>query len=119
MQVKKNTNNLHQLIDQIIAFSKERDWEQFYTPKDMSLALVAEVGELIEHFKWHTGKETEDYLKKHKSEIADELSDVFFWILLMSHQFGVDIEKAFSKKMVKNANKYPIKLFKGKHSNRP
>lgn len=117
VESKEIVNNLRHLINQIVIFGKTRNWQQFYTPKDMSLALVAEVGELIEHFKWHTGKETEAYLKKHRQEIADELADVLFWILLMSHEFGVDIEKAFRAKMIKNAQKYPSKQFRGKHSN--
>lgn len=115
--LKLQKNSFAKLIRQIVDFGDERSWHKFYKPKDMSLALVAEVGELVEHFKWHTGSETTAYLKKHKTEIGEELADVLFWILLMSHEFAIDLEKVFEAKMIKNRQKYPVKDFYGKHSN--
>ncbi|HLD26386.1 MAG TPA: nucleotide pyrophosphohydrolase [Patescibacteria group bacterium] len=108
---------MQKLTQQIIQFRDKRNWRQFYTPKDMALALVAEVGELIEHFKWHKEKETVRYIAKHKKEIGEEIADVFYWILLISLELDIDIEKAFDEKMKKNNKKYPAKEYKNKHTN--
>lgn len=108
---------IKKFTQQIVRFRDARDWKQFYTTKDMSLALVAEVGELIEHFKWHKDKETKRYITTHKKEIGEEIADVFYWVLLMSHELEIDLEKAFDEKMKKNNKKYPEKEYKGKHTN--
>ncbi len=108
--IKKLTQDINQ-------FTNARNWKQFYTPKDMALALVAEVGELIEHFKWHKNKETTQYIAIHKKKIGEEIADVFYWVLLISHELDIDLEKAFEEKMKKNDKKYPEKEYKGKHTN--
>lgn len=104
-----------QFTKQIIAFRDARNWKQFHTPKDMMLALVAEVGELAEHFKWHNNTQMERYIKTHKQEIGEELSDILFWIILMSYEYGIDISGAFGRKMKKNEKKYPVAQYKDKY----
>ena len=58
----------------------------------------------------------EKYLKTNKAEIAEELADVLYWVLLMSHDFKIDILEALEKKIKKNADKYPVKKAKGRHT---
>lgn len=55
------------------------------------------------------------YLKKHKGKVGEELADVLYWVLLMAHDFEIDLAKNFEKKMLKNAKKYPVNKFRGKH----
>ena len=100
----------------IINFRDQRDWRQFHNPKDVALSLVLEASELMEHFQWKSTKEVETYIKKNKNEIGEELADVFYWVLLMSHDLNIDIVRALRKKLRKNNKKYPVKKAKGKHA---
>jgi NTP pyrophosphatase (non-canonical NTP hydrolase) len=102
--------------EQIVKFRDARDWKQFHNPKDCAISLSLEASEVLEHFQWKSHEEIALHVKNNKKEIAKELSDVLYWVLLMSHDLGIDIEKAFEIKMKENAKKYPIKKAKGKHT---
>ena len=108
-------SDIKNLIDIIIKYRDARDWKQFHNPKDSSIALSLEASEVLQHFLWQSKEEMDEYVKKHKNEIADELSDVLYWTLLMSHDLNIDLLKAFDKKMKENKKKYPVKKAKGKH----
>ncbi len=116
--MKKSDKNtpIQELKDLVIKFVKERDWEQFHNPKDVAISLSLEASEVLEHFQWKNPAEIEKYLHTHKKEIADELVDVLYWVLLMSYYFKVDLIKAFEIKMLENEKKYPIKKAKGSHA---
>jgi len=107
--------DINSLIELIIKYRNARDWKQFHNPKDTSIALSLEASEVLQHFLWKNKKEMDKHVKEHKSEIADELSDVLYWTLLMSHDLNIDMLKAFDKKMKENEKKYPVKKAKGKH----
>ncbi|MBI2611036.1 nucleotide pyrophosphohydrolase [Candidatus Kaiserbacteria bacterium] len=101
----------------VIAFRDARNWKQFHNQKDMALSLTLEAAEVLEHFQWKATKaEIEKYVKAHKKEIGEELADVLYWVLTMSHDLGIDLGKAFEKKMEKNAKRYPVKKSKGKYT---
>ena len=108
--------NIDDLTKKIIAFRDARDWKQFHNPKDMALSLVLEAGEVMEHFQWKNTKEIEKYIVEHKAEIGEELADVLYWILLLSHDLKIDILDALEKKIRKNEGKYPVEKAKGKHA---
>ncbi len=97
----------------VAKFQTDRDWRQFHTPKDLVLSLMAEVAEIGDHFKWKQSKELEKYLKTNKSEVADELADVFHNVLLMAEELKIDLEKAFLKKLAETEAKYPVDKVKG------
>ena len=99
-----------------VAFRDARDWKQFHNPKDMALSLVLEAAEVMEHFQWKTPAEVQAYLKEHKSEVGEELADVLHWVVLMSHDMGIDLAQAFEAKMKKNEKRYPVEKSKGKHT---
>ena len=103
-------------LEQIIAFVKARDWEQFHTPKDTAISLAIEAAEVLEHFQWKSPEEIQKHLTTHKNEVADELVDVLYWVLLMSYYFKVDLDEAFERKMAENEKKYPVEKAKGKHA---
>lgn len=107
-------SDIEQLTNEITKFCKQRNWKQFHDPKDLALSLNLEAAEVLEHFQWKSGDELQKYIKEHKEHIGEELSDVLYWVLLMSHDLDIDIKKAFFKKMKKNAKKYPIKKAKNK-----
>ena len=107
---------IEKLTQKVIQFRDVRDWKQFHHPKDVAMSLVLEASELMEHFQWKSHKEIEAYLSKNKEEIGDELADVLYWVLLMSHDLKIDIAQALEKKIKKNEQKYPVKKARGKHT---
>lgn len=86
---------LARLTESIVRFREARDWKQFHNPKDMALSLSLEVGEIFELMQWKNGAELDAALLKEKEELADELSDVLYWTLLLAHDLEVDLAKAF------------------------
>lgn len=107
--------DIKELTNKIIEFRDKRDWKQFHNPKDLALSLTLEAAELVEHFQWKNQKEIDRYIKTHKTEIGEELADVLYWVLLISHDLKIDILDALNKKLKKNGKKYPIQKSKGKH----
>lgn len=103
------------ILERIVAFVKERDWEQFQNPKDTAISLSLEAAELLEHFQWKNESEIKSYLQSHKDEVADELFDVLYWVLLMSYYLKIDLKQAASRKMAQNEAKYPVSKAKGNH----
>jgi NTP pyrophosphatase (non-canonical NTP hydrolase) len=105
-----------ELTKRIIAFRDARDWKQFHNPKDVALSLVLEAAEVMEHFQWKNREEMEKYIVTNKADIGEELADVLYWILLMSHDLKIDILETLEKKILKNEEKYPVEKAKGKHT---
>lgn len=108
-------SDLSELQKRIVDFRDARDWKQFHNPKDMALSLVLEAAEVLEHFQWKSQDEIDSYLKTNKGDIAEELADTLYWVLLMANDLDVDIVDSFTKKMDKNEAKYDVKKAKGNH----
>jgi NTP pyrophosphatase (non-canonical NTP hydrolase) len=109
-------SDIKELTDIVVEFRDERDWKQFHNPKDSAIALLSEATEVLDEFKWLNAKEIQEYLKTKKTKVANELSDVLFWVLLMSHDLKIDIVKAFKEKLKEDKKKYPVKKSRGKHT---
>lgn len=109
-------SDIQKLTNLIKRFCEERNWKQFHNMKDLAISLNLEAAEVLEHFQWKNEKEMEEYLKTHKEHIGEELSDVLYWILLMSDDLKIDIADAFEKKMKKNEEKYPVEKATNKHT---
>lgn len=105
--------NLNQLKQNISEFRDKRDWKQFHNPKDLSQAISIESAELLEHFLWVSQKDSFTIVEKNKEEIADEMADVFAYLLSLSDVTGIDLEVALLNKLEKNKKKYPIEKAKG------
>jgi NTP pyrophosphatase (non-canonical NTP hydrolase) len=104
------------MIEKIVKFVNERNWQKFHNPKDLAISLNLEAAEVLEHFQWKSPQEINDHVKNNKDDISDELVDVLYWVLLMSHYLDVDLKKAFERKMKQNEKKYPVDKARGKHS---
>ena len=102
------------LKKQIAKFTKDREWEQFHSPKNLSMAIAIEAAELMEHFQWHYKGEDLKRLKEKKSDIEDELADILAFILSFSNLYQIDLSKSLLRKMRSNAKKYPASRVKGK-----
>ncbi len=107
---------MDEMTKRIVEFVKARDWEQFHNPKDVAISLSLEAAEVLEHFQWKSPEEIKAYIESNKDDIADEMVDVLYWVLLMSYYFKVDLHEAFERKMTENDKKYPVEKAKGKHS---
>ncbi len=105
-----------ELKARVLAFARERDWEQFHAPKNLSMALAAEAGELMEHFLWATPEQSQvvvrDAVKRRK--IEDELADVVIYALEFANMTGIDVATAIERKMAENAKKYPVEKSRGR-----
>ena len=110
------TTTMAELKGRVLAFARERDWEQFHAPKNLSMALAAEAGELMEHFLWSTPEASrvaiDDPVKRAK--IAEELADVVIYALEFANVTGIDVARAIEAKMAANAQKYPVEKAKGR-----
>jgi|SRR3990172_9658814 len=109
-------SDIDDLTSKIVDFRDARDWKQFHNPKDMALSLVLEAAEVLEHFQWKNQTEVENHVQEKKNEIGEELADVLYWILLMSHDLDVDVAAALREKVKKNEIRYPLEKAKGKHT---
>jgi NTP pyrophosphatase (non-canonical NTP hydrolase) len=107
---------MERMMQRVLKFVNDRDWAQFHNPKDLAVSLTLEAAEVLEHFQWKDPKEMKQHLKNNKQAVADELIDVLYWILLMAHDFDIDLDKAFDSKMKQNEKKYPVDKARGKHS---
>jgi len=105
-----------EIRERVLAFARERDWEQFHSPKNLSMALAAEAGELMEHFLWTESKDSAATLtdSKKRSKIEDELADVVIYALEFANIGGIDLAKAIEAKLAQNAAKYPVEKAKGR-----
>lgn len=108
-------SDIKDLTDKIVTFRDDRDWKQFHNPKDLAVSLLLEAAEVLEHFQWKSASEMEEHITKNRHEVADELADTLYWILLMSNDLEIDIKDALEKKLKKNEEKYPIEKSKGNH----
>jgi len=114
--MSKPTATIPDLTKLAIAFRDERDWKQFHNPKDMALSLMLEAAEVIELMQWKSGQELQAHLLARREALADELSDVLYWVLTIAHDFQIDMARAFVEKLKKSAKKYPVEKSRGRSS---
>lgn len=107
--------NLTELKSRLVAFAKEREWEQFHTPKNLSMALAGEAAELMELFQWLTPEESFSVVKDEAQikKIHEEIADILIYTIRLSTVLGVDIPSVIDAKIKRNAEKYPIEKAKG------
>lgn len=111
LQKQTPATPLKELIEKLQAFSAERDWAQFHSPKNLAMNLGVEVGELMEPFRWLT--EEQSYAPKQLGAIRDEIGDVFMVLVHLAHSLGIDPIEAAQDKLMKIAAKYPADKCKG------
>ncbi len=104
---------MKELMKKLSLFAKERDWEQFHSPKNLSMALAVETGEIMEHFQWLTEKQSRNLDQKTLEKVKDEIADTQIYLARLADQLGIDPITAANEKLIKNANKYPVEKAKG------
>lgn len=106
-------DRLDALRTQLAQFANARDWDQFHNPKNLAMALIAEAGELVEHFQWLSPQQAENLPAETKAEIALEIADVLLFLLRLADKLDIDPIAAAEQKMKLNAEKYPVEKSKG------
>lgn len=109
------STNLQELKDRILAFAKEREWEQFHSPKNLSMAIAAEAAELMEHFLWQSAQVSREdvHAEQLREKIVEEIADILIFAIEFANVADIDIATAIESKMAKNALKYPVEKAKG------
>lgn len=94
-------------------FAEERDWDQFHSPKNLSMALSAEVAEIVEHFQWLTEEQSKHLLPYKLDEVEAELADTFIYLLRLADKLDIDLFAATRNKIEVNEQKYPVDVAHG------
>lgn len=107
------TDTLRDLAHQLDQFAKDRDWQQFHSPKNLASALVVEAGELLEHFQWSTEEQSRTLSPEKRDVVGAELADVLLYLIQLASALGVDPIAAATAKLKLNELKYPVDLARG------
>ncbi len=100
---------VHELRELVQKFVAERNWEKFHNPKNLSMSLAIEAGELMEHFQWLDLAESDQIAldQKRKHDAGEELADCLAYVIAIANAMKIDLSDALRKKMIRNAEKYP------------
>jgi dCTP diphosphatase len=106
-------DSLDQLNARLLAFARERDWEQFQSPKNLSMALAGEAGELLEHFQWLTEAQSHALSAEKRRAVAYELADILSYLLRLADRLDIDLIAATHEKIAINEHRYPADKVRG------
>jgi NTP pyrophosphatase (non-canonical NTP hydrolase) len=106
-------DSIESLRTRLRVFVAAREWDQFHNPKNLAMALVAEAGELVEHFQWLTPAEADQLPPETRVEVEHEIADVLIYLVELADRLGVDPLAAAERKLALNAAKYPVDKAKG------
>ena len=114
--MKDAETNIHEIKDKVLSFAKERDWEQFHSPKNLSMAISAEAAELMEHFLWQSSDQSRLDVQQVaiRDKVAEELADILIFSIQFANVTGLSLSTIIDDKMQQNAKKYPIENAKGR-----
>lgn len=107
------SHSFDELCRQLAEFARVRDWEKFHSPKNLSMALIAEAAELLEHFQWLTEEQSENLSPEKLEEVRMEMADIQIYLLRLAERLGVDLISAAREKMLLNEHRYPADKVKG------
>ena len=106
--------NYEELTKKLREFARERDWEQFHSPKNLAMSLSVEVAEIVEIFQWLTQKQSWELESKKLEKLKDEIGDVQIYLTMLADKLGINSIEAAHDKIKKNQANYPVNLAKGK-----
>jgi len=106
-------DKLEQIKASLQKFADDRDWDQFHSPKNLSMALSVEASELVECFQWLTEEQSQNLAPEQLSAVKDEMADVQIYLLRLATKLNVNMVEAVNQKIEKNALKYPADKVKG------
>jgi len=106
-------DSIEQLNRQLKAFARARDWEQFHSPKNLSMALIAEAAELVEHFQWLSERQSRELDAEKLDAVSLELADILIYTIRCAEVLGIDLLDAARRKIAINEQRYPADRVRG------
>ncbi len=107
-------DSLENLRRQLAEFAQRRDWDQFHSPKNLSMALIAEAAELVEHFQWLSEEQSRQLGPEKLNEVAMELADILIFLIRTADQLDIDLVQAAIAKIAINERRYPVEKVRGR-----
>ncbi len=107
------SDSIAELTAQIQTFVDARDWRKFHNPKDLSVAIAAEAGELMQHFVWQQEEQIEKRLETNREEIASEIADVAILLFEFADNLGMNLGEVMQAKIARNDIRYPVEKSRG------
>jgi len=111
--MSKGEGSLTALSDTLADFARQRDWEQFHSPKNLSMALIGEAAELVEHFQWLTEEQSKHLNADKKQAVALEMADILIYLIRAAERLDIDLIDSAWQKIEINKQRYPIDKVKG------
>jgi NTP pyrophosphatase (non-canonical NTP hydrolase) len=108
------SDSIDDLNRRLREFARARDWEQFHSPKNLSMALIAEAAELVEHFQWLSEEQSQALPAQKLREVELELADIFIFLLRCADRLGVDLIRAANEKTDINERRFPVEQVRGR-----
>jgi len=106
-------DSLDTLNQRLKAFAQERDWEQFHSPKNLSMALIAEAAELVEHFQWLNEEQSYQLDSAKRDAVAMEMADILIFLIRCAERLDIDLVQSAWKKIAINEIRYPANRVRG------
>lgn len=106
-------HDLEEIKTKLYQFAKSRDWEKFHSPKNLSMALAGEAGELLEQFQWLSEEQSKNLDPNKLQAVEEEIADVFLYLIQLANKLNIDLLDAANKKIAKNEKKYPVEKSHG------
>jgi dCTP diphosphatase len=108
------TTTVESLKNDVKKFVEDREWQQFHSPKNLSMALASEAAEVMDLFLWCESADSYEALEKQRKDVEDEIADVAVLVLAFCVRHNIDLSAAIAHKRIEAARKYPIEKCKGK-----
>jgi dCTP diphosphatase len=113
---KPNTmskDSLDNLNTRLKAFAQSRNWEQFHSPKNLAMALIAECAELVEHFQWLTQEQSMNLPEEKREAVAMEMADILIYLIRTAERLDINLIEAAERKIALNESRYPVEKVYG------
>lgn len=101
------------LLEALLEFRRERDWEQFHSARNLAASISVEAAELLESFIWASDEQVQEIVRSRHAEITEEIADIAILLTYLAHDLSIDINAAVSNKIQVNATKYPVEKARG------
>jgi NTP pyrophosphatase (non-canonical NTP hydrolase) len=106
-------DSLANLNRRLLRFARERDWEQFHSPKNLVMALAGECGELLEHFQWLSEEQSASLDTDKSRAVAAEMADILIYLIRLAERLDIDLIAAAEEKIALNERRYPVQKVRG------
>lgn len=113
IEQRQAKDSLEALRARLAEFAATRDWDQFHSPKNLSMALIGEAAEIIEHFQWLSEADSQNLSRDKREQVAEELADVLIYLIRLADKLEIDLIASANAKITRNGARYPVDKVKG------